>query len=92
MSLLYYVVLQVYCNLQPLNICLSHKGSINIVQKISQGYDQSVLEWQEDLSEKISKPQADVSINVNFVIASHRHVMITCISYYMCVWINSITT
>lgn len=63
--------MQVYCNLQPLNICLSLTGTMNIVKKISEGYNMAVLEWQDDLTKRIIKPQHNVSIIIFKVLLKH---------------------
>ena len=41
--------MQVYANLQPLNVCLTYQGTTNIVKKISQDYDAEVREWAKNL-------------------------------------------
>ncbi|XP_064385649.1 uncharacterized protein LOC135334421 isoform X3 [Halichondria panicea] len=71
---------QVFSNLQPLNLCLSHKGSLNIVRGISQDYDVEVQEWRDKLIERIPKPTADVS--VKFVSFSNFSVYRILISQY----------
>ena len=51
--------MQVYANLQPLNVCLTYQGTANIVHKISKDYDAEVKEWAGNLElimEKSSHP------------------------------------
>lgn len=53
--------LQVFSNLQPLNISLSHMGAMKIVKKISQDHDVEVQVWCDELARLIRKPVPDVS-------------------------------
>ena len=53
--------MQVYCNLQPLNLYMSHMGTINIVNKISEDHDVEVQMWCHELLPLIKKPAQDVS-------------------------------
>ena len=54
------VSFQVYANLQPLNICLTHQGTANIIKKISQDYDAEVREWAKKLESIMEKPSQPV--------------------------------
>ncbi len=38
------------------------KGSLNIVRGISQDFDVEVMEWRDELIERIPKPTTDVSV------------------------------
>ena len=53
--------LQVYANLQPLNVCLIHQGTANIIKKISQDYDAEVREWGKKLESIMEMPSQPVS-------------------------------
>ena len=48
-------------NLQPLGICMSYQGTMNIVEKISEYHDIQVQEWADELVHLIEKPSQDVS-------------------------------
>lgn len=52
--------MQVYANLQPLNVCLTYQGTANIVKKISQDYDAEVREWAKNLESNMEKPSGPV--------------------------------
>ena len=43
---------QFFHNLQPLNVCMSYKGTINIVEKISEDHDKDVefglMRWKKN--------------------------------------------
>lgn len=43
------------CNMQPLNVCLSHVGTMKIVNKISQDHDVEVQMWCHELVPLIPK-------------------------------------
>ena len=48
-------------NLQPLNVCLSYQGTLNLVEKISEYHDVEVQFWQDELKERIPKPAVSSS-------------------------------
>ena len=50
------ILYQVYCNLQPLNLCLSYKQTMRIVEKMSSDHDSEVIAWREKLFDLIEKP------------------------------------
>lgn len=52
--------MQVYANLQPLNLCLTYQGTAKIVKKISQEYDAVVREWAKNLESTMEKPSRPV--------------------------------
>lgn len=54
------ISLQVYANLQPLNVCLTHQGTANIIKRISQDYDAEVREWAKKLESIMEKPSQPV--------------------------------
>ena len=72
--------IQVFSNLQPLNLCLSHKGSLNIMRGISQDFDVEVMEWRDELIERIPKPQThNGCIGIQLVILAYIYIChITC--------------
>ena len=37
--------MQVYLNLQPLNLCMSYQQTMRIVQKLSLDHDSEVVAW-----------------------------------------------
>ena len=43
-------------NLQPLNVCMSYVGTLNIVEKISEYHNVEVQFWGDELKERIPKP------------------------------------
>ena len=47
--------------MQPLNVCLSHRGTMNIVENISQDHDVEVQMWCDELVSLIKEPAKDVS-------------------------------
>ena len=47
--------------MQPLNVCLSHVGTMKIVEKISEGHDTEVQEWSDRLLPLVKKPSQTVS-------------------------------
>ena len=47
--------------MQLLNLCLSHKGTMNIIENISQDHDIDVQMWCDELVPLIKKPVLDVS-------------------------------
>lgn len=53
-------LLQLYANLQPLNICLTYQGTANIVNKISTDHDEEVKEWVHKLESQMQKPSQPV--------------------------------
>ena len=53
-------LMQVYANLQPLNVCLTYQGTANIVKKISQDYDAEVREWAKTLESNMEKQSGQV--------------------------------
>ena len=63
--------MQVYANLQPLNVCLTYQGTANIVKKISQDYDAEVREWAKNLESNMEKPFRDKTPFLNFKLRSH---------------------
>ncbi len=48
--------IQVYANLQPLGVCMSYQGTMNIVEKISEDHDVEVEIWADELVKLIKKP------------------------------------
>ena len=56
------MTLQVFENLQPLSVCMSYQGTMNIVEKISEDHDIEVQEWADELVNLIEKPSQDVSV------------------------------
>ena len=46
-------LLQLYNCLQPLMLCLSHKGTANLIHKLTVDHDKNVLQWHDSLREKI---------------------------------------
>ena len=42
-----YCCIQVYSNLQPLCVCLSFQGTMNIIDKISEDHDIDVQLWAD---------------------------------------------
>ena len=61
----YYYSPQVFTNMQPLNVCLSHVGSMNIVEKISEGHDVEVQEWSDRLLPLIKNPSQTVHVSIS---------------------------
>ena len=50
---------QVFTNMQPLNVCLSYSGTMKIIGNISEDHDIDVQMWSDEL---VPKPQEKVSI------------------------------
>ena len=53
--------MQVFVNLQPLNICMSFQQTHRILRKISEDHDAIVKVWAGELSERIEKPLEQAS-------------------------------
>ena len=50
---------QVFTNMQPLNVCLSYSGTMKIIGNISEDHDIDVQMWSDEL---VPKPPEEVSI------------------------------
>ena len=50
---------QVFTNMQPLNVCLSYSGTMKIIGNISSDHDIDVQMWSDEL---VPKPPEEVSI------------------------------
>ena len=50
---------QVFTNMQPLNVCLSYSGTMKIIGNISADHDIDVQMWSDEL---VPKPPEEVSI------------------------------
>ena len=50
-----------YTNLQPLNVCLSFQGTVNIIDKLSEDHDIEVQMWSDELLKEMKRPTQDVS-------------------------------
>ena len=37
-------------NLQPLNVCMSYQGSLNIIERISEDHDIEIHYWSETIA------------------------------------------
>ena len=62
-------------NLQPLNICLSYQGTLNLVEAISEGYDVAVEYWGDELKKKLtSLEQVSMRHCVMHVYTYHKKV------------------
>ena len=48
--------LQVYMNLQPLQVCMSYKHTLRVVEKISEHHDVEVQFWRDEMKSRIPKP------------------------------------
>ena len=48
-----YLTLQTFTRLQKLMISLSHGGMISLMDNIAEGYDEEVLEWQDEFSQML---------------------------------------
>lgn len=59
MTLFIYCCIQVYSNLQPLCVCLSYQGTMNIIDQISADHDIDVQLWADELVDRIRKPSED---------------------------------
>ena len=46
-------LLQLYNCLQPLMLCLSHKGTANLIHKLTVDHDKNMLQWHDNLRKKI---------------------------------------
>ena len=46
-------IIQVYINLQPLNICMSYQGTLNLIEKISEDHDVEVQYWCDQMKDYI---------------------------------------
>ena len=55
------VNLQVYTNLQSLNVCLSFQGTVNIIEKLSEDHAIEVQIWTDELLKEIKIPTQEVS-------------------------------
>ena len=44
-------ILQVYMCLQPLNVCMSYQGTLNLVAKLSADHDIEVQFWSDEMKE-----------------------------------------
>ena len=59
-----------YNCLKPLHICLSHSGTLKLVDKLSSDYDPNVQFWSDDLLEQLK-----VNIQNNFLV----QIFISCV-------------
>ena len=69
MTLFIYCCIQVYSNLQPLCVCLSYQGTMNIIDQISADHDIDVQLWADELVDRIRKPSEDVSLLYSMLIS-----------------------
>lgn len=42
-------MVQLYYNLQPLNVCLSYQGTLNLIAQLSEDHDIEVQEWADEI-------------------------------------------
>ena len=56
---------QVYNCLQPLMVCLSHKGTSILIKTLSEDYNVDVQFWADKLQERISVCQVNTSLLLN---------------------------
>lgn len=52
--------MQVFTRLQRLGICLSHKATLNIVDRMGEHHDEKVLQWVQDLESAIQEMGVEV--------------------------------
>ena len=57
----YLLYLQVFLNMQKLNICMSYKQSLRILKEISEHHDVEVQIWADEMKGMIEAPQKQVS-------------------------------
>ena len=55
-------MVQVFANLQPLNLCLTYQGTANVIKKLSENYDAEAKEWASTLESTMEKPSQPVRI------------------------------
>ena len=48
-------------NLQPLNICMSYQGTLNLVEKLSEDHDIEVQFWRDEMKDAFLKMENTVS-------------------------------
>lgn len=49
------IYVQLFMNFQPLNVCLSYQGTLNLVEKISDDHDVPVFFWRDELKQNLTK-------------------------------------
>jgi len=59
----FFYIIQVYQNLQPLHICMSYQTTLNILDRISEDHDVEVQFWSDELKKCIEKPPDKVRSN-----------------------------
>ena len=42
-------------NLQPLNICMSYQGTLNLMEKLSEDHDIEVQFWRDEMKDAFSE-------------------------------------
>ena len=55
-------MVQVFANLQPLNLCLTYQGTANVIKKLSETYDAEAKEWASTLESTMEEPSQPVRI------------------------------
>ena len=53
--------IQIFDCLQKLGLCLSHRGTINVVDKLGIGFDKRVLQWKEEIEASMNLLDSVVS-------------------------------
>ena len=48
-------------NLQPLNICMSYQGTLNLMEKLSEDHDIEVQFWRDEMKDTFLKMENTVS-------------------------------
>ena len=51
---------KLYRNLQPLNVSMSYRGTLNLLEKLCNDYDGKVTLWAAEVKNKILLPQSEV--------------------------------
>ena len=54
--------MQLYNNLQPLNICLSYQGTLNLVEKLCQDHDVEVQFWADEIKNNVLTSESPVIV------------------------------
>lgn len=72
-----YSSIQVYNNLQPLNVCMSYQGTLNLVDKIGEDHDIEVQFWADEIKNRFLNPQVsyifnEVAVTVMFTVLDRR--------------------
>ena len=61
------ILMQVYTRLHKLGICMSHKSTVRLLDKLGEGHDAEVHKWKEDLLTHIQLNQVQLTPTLTFI-------------------------